>query len=800
MGSITASRFQAVPLVSSPVYSNAVVWSNENLVAVVSGHFVTIVNPAMPFGPKGLITIPESKVFPIGVIEKKGEFLDLASGCMLSRCLSHEVRPCVRSISWSPLGLAPNAGCLLAVCTATGIVKVYRSPFCEFSTEWVEVMDISEKLHTYFAKIQYGEAHSQASEDGLTQGDSDDEPITRLGSRGKRRRHSSPPLISAEQYACRSAMLSSVVVSWSSMLDNKSRRGFCILATGTKSGTVSLWRVHEPQCYSITQGSNPPPDASLIGLIQAHNSWITAISFSKFVSDGSPELLLATGSSDGSVKLWRGYIDDLLKSTEDGHASFSLLKEVINVGSGPPSVLSLLVRDTSPHEIILAVGKGSGSLEILTYDISNGKFVASAPHYAHDQVVTGLAWAYGGRCLYSCSQDNSLHSWIIKGDSLHEVPLPSNILGVKMSTDVPNASDACFGIAVSPASLVFAVVRSFDVNLLNPMYQARSQKAVVEFFWIGGQKLQDGGESDDEKFPGFPNMDLVNWGRNILWSLNQYEHYLDKPLVVWDMLAALSAFTKSDANYVEQILVKWLMSSLGFECSPSLGSVLARVYRSLSDLTSRQLHLLNVINRHVILGEAKLNNEGQTSGSEEPQLWIKLLEMCEHNIQERLVGCIFAAILNSNWQHAGLAQMRLWVTKNEDMVKDYVKLLSSKVKKIEKRYVAEAEEECCSYCSAGVSFEDTEVAYCQRAEKHKLTRCAVSMIVCPLSPLWFCVSCNRWVSNLAPGTLFTLLRYPPPAQKNLQNGEVISSKPLCPFCGILLQRLQPDFLLSTMPV
>ncbi|GKD15253.1 hypothetical protein Tco_1199660, partial [Tanacetum coccineum] len=71
------------------------------------------------------------------------------------------------------------------------------------------------------------------------------------------------------------------------------------------------------------------------------NSWITAISWSKFLSDGSPQLLLSTGCSD----VWRGYIDDLLKSTKDGHASFSLLKE-----------------------------------------------------------VTGLAWPYDGRCLYSGSQ------------------------------------------------------------------------------------------------------------------------------------------------------------------------------------------------------------------------------------------------------------------------------------------------------------------------------------------------------------------------------------------------------------
>ncbi|KAM0052597.1 putative transcription factor WD40-like family [Helianthus debilis subsp. tardiflorus] len=739
-----ASRFQAAILVSSPMCSNAIAWSDENLIAAASGHCVTIMNPAMPFGPKGLITIPDITPFPIGVIESK----DLDSGCMLPTCFSREARPSVRSISWSPLGFAPNAGCLLAVCTTKGVVKVYRSPFCEFSADWVEVMDISEMLHTYFAKIRYGEAHVASLEDSsqvnFEQGNRDDGPIAHLRIRSKGRRQNNSSFISAEQYAHRSAMLSSLVAVWSPMLDSESARRFCVLAIGAKSGIISFWRVHEPQCYSITQGSNHAPVASFIGFIQAHNSWITAISFSKFVSDGSPQLLLSTGSSDGSVKLWRVYISDLLKSTEDSHASFSLLKEVTSIGSGACTVLSLLVPDTSPHKIILAVGRGSGSLELLTYDTSVGTFDVSGSHHAHNQAVTGLAWAFDGQCLYSCSQDNSLHSWIIKGYSLHEVPLPSNILGVKMSTDVPSVSDACFGIAVSPANLVLAVVRRFDVNALNPMYQKSSLKAVVEFLWIGGQKLQDDGASDDES--------LVCWGRNILWSLNQYGHHLDKPLVVWDMIAALSAFIKkSQVSYVEQILVKWLTSSLGFECA-SLESVFPHAYR----LSSRQLHLLNVINRHVILREAKLDDGEHTFARKESK-------------------------------HAGLAQMRLWVAKNDDKVQDYVKRLASEVKKIKK-----------SYCSAGVPFEDTDVAYCRSAERHKMARCAVSMVVCPLSLLWFCASCMRQVSNLAPETLFTLLRYPAPSVD--QKGEIILSKPLCPFCGILLQRLQPKFLLSTLPV
>ncbi|KAA3470210.1 nuclear distribution pac1 [Gossypium australe] len=63
-----ASRFQAVTLVDSPSYPNSIAWSDENLIAVASGHLVTILNPALPFGPRGLISINRSEPYPIGAV------------------------------------------------------------------------------------------------------------------------------------------------------------------------------------------------------------------------------------------------------------------------------------------------------------------------------------------------------------------------------------------------------------------------------------------------------------------------------------------------------------------------------------------------------------------------------------------------------------------------------------------------------------------------------------------------------------------------------------------------------------
>ncbi|KAA8533539.1 hypothetical protein F0562_031027 [Nyssa sinensis] len=854
-----ASCFQAAALVASPSYPNAVAWSDDNLVAVASGHLVTILNPAMLFGPRGLITIPASEPFPIGVIERK----DLLSGCLLPTCLSRDLRPCVRSISWSPIGLASNSGCLLAVCTTEGRVKLYRFPFCEFSAEWVEVMDISEMLYNYLASIRFGESGIPSSEFSderalqlyVDRGHADDMPISVLRKKCKRRRQnalavinkdsgilgdqsscsgnskdanpgstgklipafkevagfpysmlqegslveaveiisdnpkendphqivSMPnskakplkkipekcnlPLITADQYASRSAMLSSLVVAWSPILQLTSGIGpvspnnlrCSLLAVGGKSGKISFWRILEPQCYSVMP-SKDPTAGLLVGLLQAHNTWITTIGWALNMSDAlNPQLLLATGSFDGSVNIWLGHSGVLLNSSEVSHAPFSLLKEVITRDSIPVSILSLIVPAQSPHKMLLAVGRGSGSFEVWTCDISASKFDRAGSYDAHDHIVTGLAWAFDGCCLYSCSQDNSVRSWILKGNSLCAVPFPSNTPGVKSSTDIPNVFDSCFGLAVSPGNLVLVVARSFDADLLNPMYQARTQKAAVEFFWIGGQQLNISydryPEFEVEAYPGFPEKELVYWEHNFLWSLNQYEH-LDKSLVVWDIIAALMAFKQSSPNYVAHILNKWLVS-LGSQLGLPTANILSHASRFISKITSRQMHLLNIICRHVVLTKLKadkINSKQQNSedlcGSEELNLWMELLLSCERELRERLVDFSFSVVLSlmshsltnycklQYWHPVGLAQMEQWVTLNHDHVQDHLKLLASEVGKLDKRLNSICEyaaEEQCSYCSASVQFESAEAAFCRGVkcngvdQSHKLARCAVSM-------------------------------------------------------------------------
>ncbi|XP_060675543.1 uncharacterized protein LOC107404763 isoform X2 [Ziziphus jujuba] len=891
-----ASSFQAVSTVGALSYPNAIAWSDENLIAIASGHLVTILNPALPLAPRGLVTISTGEPpFTIGVVDRN----DLLTACLLPTSLSRDTRPCVRSISWSPIGLAPNAGCLLAVCTTEGRVKLYRPPFCDFCAEWIEVVDVSNRLYEYLASISFGEQEActtsktsdeHATENRLANEDSDivlrrgrkrrkavasrivkdsisDEQDDETGkerqelsmvlytgtaplkvdnskrnvsaskSKAKPRKkipeHSTQPLITADKYASRSSMLSSLVVAWSPVLQLTSKTcsipqngsSVSLLAVGGKSGQVSIWRVSVPNYFSIEHGG-VPTTATIVALLQAHHTWITAISWALLDSDSSnPHVLLATGSTDGSVKIWLAYNEQLLKSTESNHASFSLL-EVIAVDNAPVSVLSLAMPDKFSDKILLAIGKVSGSSEVWICDVSSSKFDKVGLYEMHDHVVTGLAWAFDGRSLYSCSQDNFVRSWILSDGVLREVPIPSNTPRLRSSTDLPDAYISCLGLAVSPGNLVIAMVRNFDQDLLDPMYQQRTQKAAVDFFWIGAQQVNPLSDfSPDVVIPGFPGKELVCWELNILWSLKQYENQ-NKPLVVWDIVAALLAFKCSSAKYVEHVLVKWLsISFVGsqFQMGLSAEKILPHVSKSLSKLASRQLHLLNIICRRVILSELKpeqinckeQNLQGLDCTEEEKlMMWIELLLSSERELRERLVGLSFSAFTSlslrshsttvssqpGDWFPVGLAQMEQWVSLNRDVVQDQLRVLAIEVGKHKERLQlsGNASTEKCSYCSSSVPFESSEVAFCQGVgHGHKLARCAVSMEVCPLTPLWFCMSCHRQVFRLPPETLFALPEYPVDFKSSATN---ICSKPLCPFCGILLQRLQPDFLLSASPV
>ncbi|KAF3772598.1 hypothetical protein EJ110_NYTH57471 [Nymphaea thermarum] len=413
-----------------------------------------------------------------------------------------------------------------------------------------------------------------------------------------RKRHEDnafPTSLSAEEYVFRSNLLSSLVVSWSPMLRLSTNLGAvatsgfsktcALLAVGGKCGKISFWRFNEPKSYTVDQ-CQVSVDATLVGILQAHTSWVTAISW--VVLESAPKFLLATGSCDGCVKLWLGDIEGVVTPKEVNDDCVCLLREVI-VAADPVSVLSCVAPSKSPNEILLAVGKGSGLLE-----------------------VTGVAWAFDGHCLYSCSQ--------LK-------PQPK------------------FSQCQQPQPMVHSV----DTALVDPMYESRAQRAAVELIWTGGMisvSLDNLPDEYVDAVPGFSDKDLVCWQSSILWTLEQYACPA-KPLILCDIMEALLAFNQVSPNYVETILYNWFLSWWPDPDSlVSLESMLSSAPNLLHIIDSRHMHMINIVCRRLVLPEMKSvayssKHELQCVDVEVVKLWSNLLLHSEAELWRRLVALSF---------------------------------------------------------------------------------------------------------------------------------------------------------------
>lgn len=136
-------------------------------------------------------------------------------------------------------------------------------------------------------------------------------------------------------------------------------------------------------------------DPTLVGVLKAHNSWVSAISREVSFADSSKSsLLLATGCSGGSVKIWSGNIEGLNQCTYVKELPFSLLAEVTTNSSAPVSSTALSIPAQPQHgvDFNLAIGRVSGSLETWMWDPSRNKIENTSACHAHDQVVYHGVW------------------------------------------------------------------------------------------------------------------------------------------------------------------------------------------------------------------------------------------------------------------------------------------------------------------------------------------------------------------------------------------------------------------------
>ncbi|GJN17950.1 hypothetical protein PR202_gb05060 [Eleusine coracana subsp. coracana] len=769
-----APHYQAATLIAAPCYPDAIAWSNENLVAVASGHLVTILNPDALEGPRQVIVLRHSDPFPIGVVNREGKislshvWCPLASHVILNH-VSSQFRGLKKDLHLIPGVLvgeelnhhgndtAPLRHHVL-ITKSRDAGYIYDDN--EDDSHAVKDADFSLELCSNKSKkrplgkvVNHGQGRSQNTKAPLSSNEAS----------------KSLPHITAKQYACRDALLSSLIVAWSPVLSSSDRvsylsRDWCILAVGSKSGNVSFWKVCKPEYYTIDVGlvSREP---MLIGVLQAHKSWVSAISLEvSSTSSSKSSLLLATGCSDGSVKIWSGDIEGLHLFTGAGEVPFVLVAEITADVSAPVSSISLSASARLQPEVNLAIGRVSGSLETWMWNACSNEIENTSACHAHDQVVTGLSWGLDGHCLYSCSQDNSVHCWITQGKNLEQIPMHTYFPEIKESTDLSEVSDRCFGLTLAPGQQMIAVVRSLDSNLLNPMYEARTQKAVVEFAWIGGQFL--GIPIDQSIHPGSPESPILSstnlwWGSNILWSLKKYETG-ERALVLWDVIAALQGLKKSAPAFLGTLMHKWV-SDLFSDDSHHVSFNASSHWRGdmMCKVSSRKLHLLNIICRKVMLKD----NE-QEPGAENfnaTDFWNDLLASSERELRERLVSFTFGVVLKrtscilsgtsveNSWFPVGVAQMDSWVSMHDGELHNQLSSLR------------------CRIQDPGSSLCGTAYA-------------------------------GGMVDKLLSESFFTMPVSPLDADGDDSIDLSAPAVPLCPFCGILLQRSMPEFLLSASPV
>jgi WD40 repeat protein/transcriptional regulator with XRE-family HTH domain len=182
-----------------------------------------------------------------------------------------------------------------------------------------------------------------------------------------------------------------------------------LLAAGTTTGEVRLWRAHNATPLFICQGHRDgirsvtfSPDGKLLAsgsedqtirlwdttaghclkILQGHTHWILSVAFS---SDGKQ---LASGSEDKTIRLWGAITGECLQILL-GH--------------------SLWVRSVvfSPDGRMLASGSEDHTIRL--WDTSTGQCIRVLP--GHENLVRSVSFSPDGKMLASGSEDKTIRLW-----------------------------------------------------------------------------------------------------------------------------------------------------------------------------------------------------------------------------------------------------------------------------------------------------------------------------------------------------------------------------------------------------
>ncbi|NBQ70674.1 MAG: WD40 repeat domain-containing protein, partial [Nitrosomonadaceae bacterium] len=193
-----------------------------------------------------------------------------------------------------------------------------------------------------------------------------------------------------------------------------------LLATGSGDQTVKLWSFSDdwlfpPERLDSTSKPHPP---TLVATLAGHIDWVNSVAFHPTL------LLLASGSEDSTVRLWRLSCDNSSATCEAISDNLSATCVAISDNLSATSVatlagprisfLSVAFHPTAP---LLATGSNDNTVRLWLLSPDNSSATSVATLEGHGNLVLSVAFHPTAPLLATGSSDNTAKLWLLSSDN-----------------------------------------------------------------------------------------------------------------------------------------------------------------------------------------------------------------------------------------------------------------------------------------------------------------------------------------------------------------------------------------------